>query len=323
MDEGPPAARPACCAAAREDSGDHPAPPRAGPGQATATSIAADTTLVHLPGGSFLMGGDDPDGFPADGEGPIRRVTLSPFRIDRCATSNRKFAEFVDATGYRTDAERYGWSFVFAGELPDAFPDTRGVVEAPWWRQVFGAHWRHPAGPASDLVGRARHPVVHVSWLDAQAYCAWAGARLPTEAEWEYAARGGLEGATFPWGDELEPGGAHAMNVFQGQFPAHDLAADGFTGTSPVDAFAPNGYGLHDTTGNVWEWCADWFSPDYYRSSPREDPPGPPAGDRRVMRGGSYLCHESYCRRYRVAARSSNGPDSSTGNLGFRVAAGA
>jgi formylglycine-generating enzyme required for sulfatase activity len=267
------------------------------------------------------MGSEGHVAYPEDGEGPVHTVELTPFRIGATPVTNDEFSAFVDATGYVTDAERYGWSFVFAGELPDDFPDTRGVVDAPWWRQVFGADWRHPAGPHSDLGDLGRHPAVHVSWLDAQAYCAWVGARLPTEAEWERAARGGIAGATFPWGDELEPGGEHRMNVFQGRFPAEDLAADGFAGTSPVDAFAPNGYGLHDMTGNVWEWCADWFSPTYYRESPRLDPSGPPAGDRRVMRGGSYLCHESYCRRYRVAARSANGPDSSTGNLGFRVAA--
>jgi formylglycine-generating enzyme required for sulfatase activity len=171
MDERQPAARPTCCAAARGEGGDHPAPPRADPGQATITSIAADTTLVHLPGGSFLMGGDDPDGFPADGEGPIRRVTLPPFRIDRYATSNRKYAEFVDATGYRTDAERYGWSFVFVGLLPAGFPIVGAVTQAPWWRQVYGADWRHPEGPSSSLTERMEHPVVHVSWNDAVAYC--------------------------------------------------------------------------------------------------------------------------------------------------------
>jgi sulfatase modifying factor 1 len=307
-----------CCAPGRDGGGsadDQVAPPAAaGDGVAE---------LVALEGGRFEMGSEGADAYPDDGEGPAHAVELSPFRIAPTTVTNEAFAAFVDATGHVTDAERYGWSFVFGGELPDDFPDTRGVADAPWWRQVFGADWRHPAGPHTDVADRLRHPVVHVSWQDAAAYCHWAGGRLPTEAEWEYAARGGLAAATFPWGDELEPGGGHAMNVFQGEFPAHDLAADGFRGTSPVDAFPPNGYGLHDMTGNVWEWCADWFSPGYYEQSPRHDPTGPAVGDRRVMRGGSYLCHESYCRRYRVAARSANGPDSSTGNLGFRVAAAA
>jgi formylglycine-generating enzyme required for sulfatase activity len=160
-----------------------------------------------------------------------------------------------------------------------------------------------------------------VSWNDAQAYCRWSGTRLPTEAEWEYAARGGRTSSVFPWGVELEPDGRHMMNVFQGTFPGHNNVADGYAGTAPVDAFPPNGFGLHNMTGNVWEWCADWFDPAYYRHSPRENPTGPDTGTHRVMRGGSYLCHASYCRRYRVAARSANTPDSSTGNLGFRVVA--
>jgi formylglycine-generating enzyme required for sulfatase activity len=206
--------------------------------------------------------------------------------------------------------------------LPDDFPATRGVAAAPWWRQVAGAAWHHPEGPQSDLAERGDHPVVHVSWRDAAAFCEWSGTRLPTEAEWEFAARGGGVGE-FPWGNELEPGGEHRMNVFQGTFPSLDTGDDGFAGTAPVDAFTPNGYGLYNVTGNVWEWCADWFDPRFYQYSPRRDPRGADSGERRVMRGGSYLCHHSYCRRYRVAARSSNAPDSSTGNLGFRVAADA
>ena len=265
------------------------------------------------------MGSVGPMSYPADGEAPVHAVELRPFSIDPVAVTNERFAEFVAATGYVTDAERYGWSFVFAGFLPDDFPDTRAVAAAPWWRQVEGADWHHPEGPHSDVSDRIDHPAVHVSHRDALAFCAWSGTRLPTEAEWEYAARGGRNGLTFPWGDELEPGGDHRMNVFQGTFPNNNTCADGFAGTAPVDAFAPNEFGLYNMTGNVWEWCADWFDDGYYRHSPRIDPPGPPDGTHRVMRGGSYLCHASYCRRYRVAARSGNTPDSSTGNLGFRV----
>jgi len=266
------------------------------------------TGLVALPGGTFLMGTDDPDGFPADREGPVRPVEVAPFRIDPHAVSVEHFATFVDTTGFVTEAERYGWSFVFAGLLPDDFPATRALAGAEWWRQVHGADWRHPEGPGSGVDGRMDHPVVHVAWTDALAYCSWAGVRLPTEAEWEYAARGGLEQRRFPWGDELVPGGRHRCNVWQGTFPTTDTGEDGWVGTAPVAAFEPNGFGLFNTSGNVWEWCADdWDG----------------SGAARVIRGGSYLCHESYCNRYRVAARSSSTPDSSTGNCGFRVAADA
>ncbi len=248
-------------------------------------------------------------------------MELSPFAIGRYAVTNRQFDTFVDSTGHVTTAEEFGTSFVFGGLLPDDFPPTQGVAAAPWWRLVEGADWRHPEGPHSDIDGRGDHPVVHVSWLDALAFCSWSGTRLPTEAEWEYAARGGMEHHHFPWGDEREPHGRHLMNVFQGHFPAANTAEDGWVGTCPVGTFPPNGYGLFETTGNVWEWCSDWFDPGYYARSPARNPKGPDRGHARVMRGGSYLCHESYCWRYRVDARSANTPDSSTGNLGFRVAA--
>ncbi len=277
--------------------------------------------MVRLDGGPFLMGTDDEDGFPADGEGPVREVELSPFWIDRLAVSNRRFAEFIEDTHHVTDAERYGWSFVFGGLLPDEFPPTRAAVEAPWWRQVFGASWRAPEGPNSSIRDRLEHPVVHVSWRDARAYCSWAGLRLPTEAEWECAARGGLEQERFPWGDEREPGGEHRMNVWQGTFPSENTLEDGYLGTCPVAEFPANGFGLHNTSGNTWEWCADWFDATFHRVAPeRTDPKGPPRGEAKVMRGGSYLCHESYCNRYRVGARYLNTADSSTGNMGFRCA---
>jgi formylglycine-generating enzyme len=308
-----------CCAPGR---GDEPAASASTPLPGLAgTGADAMPTMVTLEGGSFRMGSVDARAYAADGEGPIHVVELAPFRIDAVTVSNARFATFIDSTGHLTDAERFGWSFVFAGFLPDEFPDTRAVADARWWRQVYGADWRHPDGPGSNLDGRADHPVIHVSWNDAQAYCTWTGTRLPTEAECEYAAGGGRRGAAFPWGDDLEPEGRHLMNVFQGTFPQHNTMADGFAGTAPVAAFPPNGFGLHNMTGNVWEWCADWFDPTYYQHSARQDPSGPPTGTHRVMRGGSYLCHESYCRRYRVSARSANTPDSSTGNLGFRVAA--
>jgi formylglycine-generating enzyme required for sulfatase activity len=257
--------------------------------------------MVALDGGSFLMGAEGPECVPGDGEGPVREVEVDAFAIDPCAVSNRRFAAFAAATGHVTDAERFGWSFVFGGLLPDEFPDTRGAIQAPWWRQVYGADWRRPH---SAIDGRLDHPVVHVSWRDAQAFCDWSGTRLPTEAEWEYAARGGLVQKRFPWGDEREPDGEHRMNVWQGNFPAENTLEDGFLGTCPVDAFPANGYGLHNTSGNVWEWCAGSFDD----------------GGAKATRGGSYLCHDSYCNRYRVAARSSNTADTSTGNTGFRCA---
>ena len=308
---------PSCCAPGREPgaAGAVPAPIRV-----DHEPQPHPDTIVRLDGGTFLMGTTDPHGYEADGEGPVHTVTLAPFWIDRFAVTNARFGAFVAATGYRTAAEQFGWSFVFAGLLPDDFPETRGVATAPWWRQVHGADWAHPEGTHSDVSGRADHPVVPVSWAAARAPCPGAGARLPTEAEWEHAARGGLDQERFPWGADLEPGGEHRMNVWQGEFPARNTQADGWYGTAPVDAFPPNGYGLSNVTGNTWEWCGDWFAPEYYASSPERDPTGPPSGTHRVMRGGSYLCHESYCNRYRVAARSANTPDSSTGNLGFRCA---
>jgi sulfatase modifying factor 1 len=286
------------------------------PRTATGASTAG---MVRLDGGPFRMGSEGAAGYPEDGEGPVRTVTVRPFWIDAVAVSNERFAAFVTATGHVTDAERHGWSFVFAGMLPADTPPTRAVVAAPWWRQVAGADWAHPAGPLSSVDGCGDHPVVHVSWRDALAFAAWEGKRLPTEAEWEYAARGGLEQQEFPWGVEREPGGVHRMNVWQGRFPVHNTLDDGWLGTAPVDSFLPNGYGLYNTTGNVWEWCGDWFGVGTIGDG-STDPTGPPTGTHKVMRGGSYLCHESYCRRYRVAARSANTPDSSTGNLGLRCA---
>lgn len=306
----------ACCAPGR---GTAPSP-TAGRDGAHVRSAGPAPELMALSGGTFAMGSEDPLAYPVDGEGPVHSVDVEPFGIAPCAVTNAQFAAFVAATGHVTDAERWGWSFVFEGLLPPAFPPTRAVAQAPWWRQVHGSMWNRPEGPQSNLDGRSAHPVVHVSHNDAAAYCEWVGARLPTEAEWEFAARGGLHGCTFPWGDELEPAGEHRMNVWQGDFPARNTAADGFLGTAPVDAFPPNGYELHNMTGNVWEWTADWFDRNWYRSAPAGSPLGPESGSLRVTRGGSYICHESYCRRYRVSARSANLPDDATGNIGFRVA---
>ncbi|WP_435320944.1 formylglycine-generating enzyme family protein [Haloarchaeobius sp. TZWSO28] len=278
--------------------------------------------MVEVPGGWFTMGTDEDVGYTADGEGPAREVHVDGFYIDRHAVTNAEFYEFVRDTGYQTEAERYGWSFVFAAFVPDA--DRDAVLESPpsipWWVAVRGASWYRPLGPSSTFGNRLDHPVTHVSWRDAKAYADWAGKRLPTEAEWEKAARGGVDGARYPWGDELTPGGDHRCNIWQGTFPDENTGDDGFLGTAPVDEFEPNGYGMYNVVGNVWEWCHDWFSPDWHGDGPLENPTGPRSGRERVMRGGSHLCHRSWCTRYRVAARSKNTPDSSTGNIGFRCA---
>jgi len=276
--------------------------------------------MVNLPGGRFLMGTDYARGFSNDGEGPVRPVDLSPFLIDITPVTNAQFRAFVEATGYRTEAEHYQWSFVFWSHLPEiAFAN---LVEdtlpgAPWWCKVRGAKWSTPEGPGSDVLARSNHPVVHVSHNDASAYAAWTGKQLPTEAEWEYAARGDLEQALYPWGNELTPAGKHLCNVWQGEFPIADTGEDGFSGTCPVTAFPPNGFGLYGMTGNVWEWTADWFGINHVN---REtfNPLGPAEGPGKVVKGGSFLCHASYCNRYRVAARTQNTPDSSTSNMGFR-----
>ena len=277
--------------------------------------------LIDLPGGTFLMGTEYAGGFPLDGEGPIRSVSLSPFAICRFPVTNFEFQHFVAATHHVTDAERFGWSFVFWSHIPPErfeamVEDT--AAKTPWWCKVPGAHWRQPEGPGSDVSQRQNHPVVHVSWNDAAAYCVWAGLALPTEAQWEYAARGGLEQKLFPWGDEITPNGEHLCNIWQGDFPLRDDAEDGFDGTCPVDAFPPNRFGLASTVGNVWEWCADWFSAVHQANSLCEDPRGPITGQAKMMKGGSFLCHASYCNRYRVAARTSNSADSSASNVGFR-----
>lgn len=282
---------------------------------------APSRPMVMLPGGRFLMGTDHPHDFPADGEGPVRPVILSPFAIDTFPVTNADFAAFVQATGYQTDAERFGWSFVFWGHIPEnrfdrLVEDT--AAPAPWWCKVPGAFWRQPEGSGSLIEDRLQHPVVHVSWNDAAAFAAWAGRALPTEAQWEYAARGGLEQKLYPWGDDLTPGGRHLCNIWQGEFPLRDTAEDGYAGTCPVDAFPPNGFGIYSITGNVWEWCADWFTSQVAAAPVLHDPAGPAGGTARVMKGGSFLCHASYCNRYRVAARTSNTPDSSTSNIGFR-----
>ncbi|GAA1581888.1 formylglycine-generating enzyme family protein [Kribbella karoonensis] len=304
---------PSCCAPSRGESA-APPPAPAGHGEHLIEQ-------VELSGGTFTMGNSNGDENAGDGETPVHQVELAPFSIDATSVTNADFARFVDATGYRTEAETFGYSAVFHLAIAADPDEVMGPASGtPWWAGVRGADWRHPGGSRSDLDGLADHPVVHVSWNDATAYCKWAGRRLPTEAEWEYAARGGLEGKRYPWGDELIAD-EWRCNIWQGEFPRTNTEEDGFLTTAPVRTFEPNGYGLWQMVGNVWEWCGDWFGPRYYKFSPAANPPGPSLGAARVMRGGSYLCHDSYCNRYRNAARSSNTPESSMGNAGFRTVA--
>ena len=302
--------------------------PSRGPGPVAIEVLHAGggRNVVHedvlIPESKFHMGDPFGEGYASDGETPVHEVHVAPFRIDATAVTNLMFAAFVDATDYRTEAEQYGTSAVFHMLVNAQQVDVLGSVGgAPWWLNVLGADWAHPAGRGSRWEQVPDHPVVHVSWNDAQSYCTWAGRRLPTEAEWECAARGGLVGKRYAWGDELMPGGEHYCNIWQGSFPLTNEAADGYGGTAPVKSFPANGYGLYEVAGNVWEWCADWFAPRYYQNGPSDNPQGPAIGTGRVMRGGSYLCHYSYCSRYRVAARTSNTPESSSGNCGFRTIA--
>ncbi|MCW4465586.1 formylglycine-generating enzyme family protein [Glutamicibacter sp. MNS18] len=275
---------------------------------------------VEIPAGSFMMGDHFNEGYPADGELPVHEVRVSGFSMDLTAVTNSEFARFAQSTGYLTESERLGYSAVFHAYLTAPPKDVIGPAQgAAWWLGVRRASWRHPTGIDSHWQDVPDHPVVQVSWNDAVAYCQWAGRRLPTEAQWEYAARGMLPGRRYAWGDDLLPGGRHQCNIWQGDFPTRNTAEDGFIGTSPVGAFPPNPLGLYDMAGNTWQWCHDWFLPKYYRNSPLRDPQGPTIGRGRVMRGGSHLCHESYCNRYRVSARSHNSPDAASSNTGFRT----
>ncbi|XP_026162664.1 formylglycine-generating enzyme isoform X1 [Mastacembelus armatus] len=276
------------------------------------------TRMVLISGGGFLMGTDNP-GIPADGEGPQRPVHVDSFYMDIQEVTNRQFQSFVNATGYVTEAEKFGDSFVFEGLLSETVKNqiSQAVAAAPWWLPVKGANWRHPEGPDSNIMDRLEHPVLHVSWADAVAYCSWANKRLPTEAEWEYACRGGLKDRLYPWGNKLNPKGRHYANLWQGDFPTHNSGEDGYIQTSPVMSFPPNNFGLYDMVGNAWEWTSDWWTV-HHTTHQQHNPKGPTTGTDKVKKGGSYMCHKSYCYRYRCAARSQNTPDSSASNLGFR-----
>ena len=255
--------------------------------------------MVFIEGGTFQMGTDDGMHF----EGPAHQVTVKSFWMDAREVTVAEFAQFVAATGYETEAEAFGWSGVFE-------------IERGEWQKVDGANWRAPEGPGSQAA--PDEPVTQVSWTDAAAYAQWAGKRLPTEAEWEYAARGRLVGKKYAWGDELRPGGQPVANWWQGHFPTRDTGEDGHVGRASVGSFAPNGFGLYDMAGNVWERCADWYADDAYVRVAHDNPTGPARGEERVMRGGSWMCSENFCSNYRVAARSHATPDTGLNNLGFR-----
>jgi formylglycine-generating enzyme required for sulfatase activity len=302
---------------------------------APANSLGHEWTndMVWIEGGSFWMGSEDgqPD------ERPVHQVTVDGFWMDRTEVTNEQFERFVRATGYVTVAERRPNRADFP-DVPEEKLVAGSVVFTPsseirslenhyaWWSYVPGANWRHPEGPHSTIAGREKHPVVHICWFDAKAYADWAGKRLPTEAEWEYASRGGLERQPYVWGQEKIPGGQWRANIWQGPFPNDNTLNDGFRTTAPVATFAANGFGLYDMAGNVWEWCHDWYLPDYYAERTTRNPPGPsesfdpnePGVWKRVQRGGSYLCSEVYCIGYRPSARMKASPDTGLSYAGFR-----
>jgi sulfatase modifying factor 1 len=301
-----------------------------------ANSGAAPEGMVWIPGGRFWMGTNHME----DAQ-PVHQVEVKSFWMDRTDVTNEEFARFVEATGYATIAERP----LDPKELPNLAPDELApgsVVFTPpagpislanplaWWRFVRGANWRHPEGPNSDLRGKEKYPVVHIAWADAAAYAKWAGKRLPTEAEWEFAARGGRDRQDYPWGNELTPNGKWMANTFQGHFPNKNSAEDGYAGIAPVASFPPNDYGLYDMSGNVWQWVSDWYRPDYYSQLPGSDVTIDPQGPsdsfdpqevgvaKRVQKGGSFLCTDQYCSRYMPGARGKGDPETGTNHLGFR-----
>ncbi len=297
------------------------APPRGGTTQVHPPISGHGSYLgdvINIPGGKALVGTNRPM-IKVDGEGPQRTVRVKPFALGKTAVSNLDFQNFVSQTGFQTDAEIFGWSFVFHAHVPKETGHTDGIVGAEWWRRVEGANWRTPFGPYGGDACDPNLPVTHVSWNDARAFANWVGGRLPTEPEWEHAARGGLGDVTYPWGDQAPDDTDHfPCNIWQGDFPHVDTGADGFAGPAPVTSYLPNGFGLFNMVGNVWEWCAEDFR---NRSLSKAGKAHAKAmRHHKLIKGGSFLCHESYCTRYRIAARTGNTPDSSTSHTGFRVA---
>ncbi|MBS1788012.1 MAG: formylglycine-generating enzyme family protein [Acidobacteria bacterium] len=301
---------------------------------------AAPAGMIWIPGGTFRMGCDDCNMPDAE---PVHLVTVDGYWFDETPVTNKQFAEFVKATGYVTIAEIKPKAEDYPGAKPEmlvagsvcfAPPDQPVPLDNPyvWWKYQPGANWKHPEGPGSDLKGREDHPVVHIAWDDAVAYAKWAGKRLPTEAEFEFAARGGMDGKMFAWGNELKPGGKWVANIWQGHFPDDNKAEDGYRGSSPVKAFPPNAFGLYDVGGNVWQWCADWYRPDYFEqlaaAGTARNPQGPPDSfdpqepgiPKRVQKSGSFMCSDQYCARYHVGSRGKGATDSGGSHIGFRCA---
>lgn len=280
--------------------------------------------FVTIPAGEFLMGTDQPF-YPTDGESPSRSVWLDEFKISQFSVTNSEFAAFIEATGYQTEAEIYGWSYVFNGFIDEttASKQVAGVAaSAPWWLAIEGAYWFKPFGNSKTIEDILNHPVVHVTHNDALEFCRWSGYKLPTEAQWEKASRGGLSGKLFPWGDSLLVDDSHQANIWQGEFPHLNTNEDGYFGTAPVDSFAANNFGLFNTVGNVWEWTQDFWSARWHipeSVETRRNPAGPhKESGNRVLKGGSFMCHDSYCYRYRNSARTFNSPNTSTSHIGFR-----
>jgi sulfatase modifying factor 1 len=292
--------------------------PAASPVQVVGRAPIAAIEAVEIPGGQADIGTPYPL-YKLDGEGAVRTVAVNTYRLGVSTVTTEQFSDFVAATGYVTDAELLGWSFVFHLQLQDA-DQYQAVVGATWWKKVEGTSWKAPSGPAGPTSSPG-DPVVHVSWNDATRFAAWAGGRLPTEGEWEHAARGGLRGVVYPWGNEA-PDDKHYMpcNIWQGTFPDRNLGTDGFPGLAPARSFAPNGYGLFNMCGNCWEWTADRFKVRSLAQGTKERNIEALKMNMRLLKGGSYLCHASYCHRYRIAARIGNTPDASTGHMGFRIA---